>query len=387
MKAFRQMKVRHIGILWLGLIILYSIGLIALIIQSVQNQFVFDLSIWTIVFFALVVSYVAVSFVTTELFAEYVIGLRYPFLINTCAQKELRMVPHIFTHFVPSNTFADIEDHFRVTFKEVNSPSDKTMYLAGDCTLFEGHLIPQQSVAYQLEKSLKGIKVLNAGVPHYTALHSYNRMVFDIVRGYKPEMIVLFTGVNDVLSFIHHKNGFHDPTHLHLFKPWLQYGCLHRKVASIPSYIAKVLFAYRVVGRDGHNWERQAEIMSDTYSQADSVKKARELFNTDSFMKCLQLFNGTCNSIGARLILTTYYYNHEDMHEEPRKTYAWGVDMLNDAIRKFSQAEKIELIDLANELVLLSGSDIKNKWHYTSNGNKKRAVLLGKRLAEICQLE
>ena len=43
---------------------------------------------------------------------------------------------------------------------------DRIKYLADDCTLFEGHLLAQESMVFQMYSCLKGWKVLNVGAPH-----------------------------------------------------------------------------------------------------------------------------------------------------------------------------------------------------------------------------
>jgi hypothetical protein len=90
---------------------------------------------------------------------------------------------------------------------------------------------------------------------------------------------------------------------------------------------------------------------------------------------CLELFRSACEAVGAELVLTTFYYARADMTLEPRKTYAWGIDRLNDTIRVFARQHALKLIDLADALKLDS-ADISNKWHYTASGNTKRADLV-----------
>ena len=132
-----------------------------------------------------------------------------------------RMEPHIFCHFVPSNSFADVTNNFRNGAQAIGGDGTNTIYLAGDCTVFEDHLPVEQTMGSILGGRMDGFNVLNAGAAHYPILHCYNRLIYDLVRGYRPNIVMVLTGANDVLSFVHHKNGNADPAHTHFYKPWL----------------------------------------------------------------------------------------------------------------------------------------------------------------------
>ena len=307
---------------------------------------------------------------------------------------QTRMVPHIFAHFVPSALYPDMSlDGFRLTRLSApgrvvppqspeNSPA---VYLAGDCTVFEDHLPVAETFAYQLDAALEGrCRVLNAGAGHYTALHAYHRLVGDVVRGYRPEFVLLFSAANDVLSVIHHKEGQVSPDHMHLYRPWISYAEVHRRLGRIPSFTLRWAFSWFLFGRGRISWERLAERISPVYAQGRSVAVARSLFDPSGFVRCLKLFLGTCQGIGAELILTTYPYQTEDMLEEPRRTYAWGMDRLNEEIRKFALVESIPLLDLARDLTWDS-RELSNKWHYTVLGNRKRAAWVASTLTHVLE--
>lgn len=296
-----------------------------------------------------------------------------------------RMEPHIFAHFVPSRRHPDISSAgFRITQAGRGSPAQDgegapAVYLAGDCTLFEDHLPVEETFAFQLNALLPDCLVLNAGAPHYTALHSYNRFVVDWVQGCRPDAVLFFSAANDVLSFIHHKQGSFRPDHMHMYRPWKPDGELYNRLMRMPSATLRLILFYFLCGGKKLGWEESAEEPSPVFQEPASTAKARQLFNPAAFTTCLELFRGTCEGLGVQLILTTFPYQKQDMLQEPRKTYAWGIDLLNEQIRQFARRRSLELIDLAAEMAV-DPSDIRNKWHYTLDGNRKRARVVADHL-------
>ena len=185
-----------------------------------------------------VLTYSSLILLAVELFARAVLRRSFATLVGQ-GTPSLRMEPHIFTHFIPSSDYPDIHDHFRRTSDGADS-AEKTLYLAGDCVIFEDHLAPNQTMAYQLAAHLNGWRVLNAGAPHYTAAHAYSRLVFDVLRGYEAEVIVLFAGINDVLSFLHHDRGAVGPVYTHFYVPWVPYGGRRSGIRRLPSATLKL---------------------------------------------------------------------------------------------------------------------------------------------------
>jgi len=297
-------------------------------------------------------------------------------------RPEFRMTPHLFSHFLPSPAYPDIsEKGFRVTRSHPKTsaasadPAKPLVYLAGDCTFFENHLLPKETFAYQLSELLPGWEVLNAGVPHYTALHSYNRLVTDHVAGIRPDVILFTAAANDCLGFIHHKNGKFSFDHSHWFKTLSSYEELYRTIARWPTATLKLLLFLALCGSKKLAWSDLLEDFSPDYEKAESVRTARELFNPSGFVTCLELLRSTAGGMGARLVLTTFYYRKQDMLlKEPRRTYAWGIDLLNEEIRRFALRHEIPLIDWARELES-QGVEVRNKWHYTPSANRTRAEI------------
>lgn len=320
-----------------------------------------------------------------ELFFRRFLRERYPALMGK-GESRFRMEPHIFSHFLPSNRQEDVdEDGFRIARTPGSRLSEDypkvTIYLAGDCTLFEDHLPLEETFAHQLSDRLNDAEVLNAGAPHYTALHSYHRFVTDVIRGYRPQSVLLFSAANDCLSFVHHKQGRVERDHTHLYKPWGSYEILERRLWRCPSATLKFGLFHLLFDRKKPDWEDLAEEISPTFQELESARMARAIFDPSVFVTCLELFEGTCRAIGAELILTTYAYQKNDMLEEPRKTYAWGIDAFNQKIREFAQHRSLKLIDLAEGLEIET-EDITNKWHYTASGNRKRAEMVEKALLD-----
>lgn len=297
-------------------------------------------------------------------------------------RSEFRMSPHLFAHFLPSRLYPDVsEQGFRITRSHSKIPAvspshaKPVLYLAGDCTFFENHLLPEETFAYQLSELLPGWEVLNAGVPHYTALHSYNRLVTDHVAGIRPDVILFTAAANDCLGFIHHKNGKFAFDHSHWCKTLSSYEELYRTITRWPTATLKLLLFGALCSSKKLAWSDLLEDFSPDYEKAESVCTARELFDPSGFVACLGLLRSTSSSMGARLVLTTFYYRKQDMLlKEPRRTYAWGIDLLNEEIRRFALHHEIPLIDWARELES-QGVEVRNKWHYTPSANRTRAEI------------
>ena len=243
-----------------------------------------------------------------------------------------------------------------------------------DCVVFEDHLRPDETMAYHLASEFSDWSVLNAGAPHYTTAHAYSRLAFDILRGHRPELVMVFAGINDVLSFLHHKNGTVCLAHTHLYVPWLLYGGHGSRIRRLPLATAKVVGAYLFGGRRAEIWGALVESTDSEFFEPQHVEKGGELFQTTSFLKSLGLFSAICSEIGAELVLTTIYSNAPDIQRGRRATYAWRMEQINQTIRQFTAERNLRIIDLAKELELVPEEDIYNKWHFTASGNRKRAV-------------
>ena len=319
-------------------------------------------------------TYSALMLLAAELFARAMLRRRFPTLLRR-GTPSLRMEPHIFTHFIPSSDYPDVHDHFRRT-SEGADPAGRTLYLAGDCVVFEDQLAPHQTMSYQLAAHLDGWRVLNAGAPHYTVAHAYNRLVFDVLRGYKADVIVLFAGINDVLGFLAHDRGEVGPGHTHIYVPWVPYGGRRAGIRRLLPATLKLAAALVAGGRGAEVWDGLAERHVVDFFDPEHVALGKELFSTDPFSATLALFAAISEETGAQLVLTTAAYNRADMHIGPRPVYAWGIDRINEAVRDFSEIRKVKLIDLDAAMDLVPERDISNKWHFTELGNAKRAQIL-----------
>lgn len=321
--------------------------------------------------------------IMTELAFKFFLNTRWRQITND-RTGDFRMDPHPFTHFIPSSRYPDVHPHgFRVPGKgKPLSKEAPSIYLAGDCTLFEEHILQEETFAYHLGQRLPRLHILNAGTDHYTALHSYNRFVLDILRGYRPKAVLFVSAINDCLSFIHHKNGVVKPDHSHMYRSWLSLEQIETRLRRVPTAILRYFALQVLLGREHVTWDTLAENISPTFQDPESAAIARRLFDPEGFRTCLDLFQGTCETMGSEFVLTTCQYQPWDMLEEPRRTYAWGIDRLNDEIRGFARRRSIPLIDLAEEMVV-EGGDILNKWHYTLSGNRKRAEIISRHLRQI----
>jgi hypothetical protein len=327
-------------------------------------------------------------FLITEFISSALIRKWFPVFKN-CQDFNIAMEPHIFAHFLPCKKNEDVSNGFRrVTLQKENkktlSPNtDNLIYLAGDCTIYEEHLPIEETLASQLQFLLGEHQILNAGVSHYTTLHCFNRLVVELINGYRPKKIILSSGINDILAFIHHKQGKANPDHTHLYKPWTNNTQLVNLLSRCPLSTVRLLLCFLFFGKKTiGNWDCMATDISRVYFEPESVSIAKKLINTKVFIKSLNLFLGTCKVFDIELILSTIKYNKEDMEEEPRKTYAYGIDIFNQEIYNYAKNHSLILIDVAEKLCLEPNKDIQNKWHYTKFGNKKRADITFKSIFE-----
>ena len=353
---------------------------------------IFALELGVIVFldqpnWVLVASLIFV-FLFTEFISSALIRKWFPVFKN-CQDFNIGMEPHIFANFLPSEKNDDISNGFRrVTFQKENKKklppnTDNLIYLAGDCTIYEKHLPIEETLAFQLQSLLGGHQILNAAVSHYTTLHCFNRLVVDLVNGYRPKKIILTSGINDILSFIHHKQGKVNPDHTHFFKPFTKYTRLATLLSRCPLSTLRLLLCILFFGKKTiDNWDSMTLDISRVYFEPESVSIAKNLIDTKVFIISLNLFLGICKAFDIELILNTIQYNKEDMKEEPRKTYALGFDILNQEIYNYAKNHSLRLIDLAEKLCVEPNKDIENKWHYTKFGNKKRADITFKSIFE-----
>jgi hypothetical protein len=364
-----------------GLVFFYSFSFLFFLLFLMT----FETPTWVLISFCILL-FITI-FLTTEFCSSVLIKKYYPYINGT---KEFQLEPHIFTHFIPSEKDPDISDGFRRTScptENNNSISEDLLYLSGDCTVFEEHLPFKETFAFQLQHLLDKYRVMNAGVSHYTSLHCYNRFVIDLVKGYRPKKLILSSSINDVLSFIHHKNGYIRPDYMHFYKPWITNSQFSHLVTQCPFSTLRFILCILFYGKKPvANWDDIALETSPAFFGPESVVLARNIFDPSVFRHCLTLFNGTCKSYGVDFILTTISYQLSDMSKEPRKTYAWGIDILNNEIREFAKENSIKLIDIAEKLKS-EPEDIFNKWQYTAIGNKKRANIVSKNLSEFSDEE
>ena len=167
-----------------------------------------------------------------------------------------------------------------------------------------------------------------------------------------------------------------------MYRPWLSQEQLLQRVSRVPTATLKLLVLHLLHGANAPTWDHLAEEINPQFQNPENAAKARQLFDVTGLLTVLELFHATARAAGSQLVLSTYCYQPWDMLEEPRRTYAWGIDRINDAIREFAARREIPLVDLAGEMTV-EGDDILNKWHYTLSGNRKRARIIARSLREL----
>ncbi|MBF0587657.1 MAG: hypothetical protein HQL53_00865 [Magnetococcales bacterium] len=311
-----------------------------------------------------------------EYVAERVLEIKFPTLAkrNQSAGLEPRMTPHPFAHFLPSNAYEDVEDHFRLSAPSGSAASGEegTLYLAGDCTLFEKHLLVEDSLAWQLQTRLPTLKVLNTGAPHYTLYHMTHRLIFDLNRNIRPERMLLFLSVNDFLVFVNHHEGRFSPNYEHFYRP---YGLLQELpiMDKVRSSLFRLILGVSIGGFLGDNYDHFCVDVAEDFYTEESIQTARALFdqNRHLFRESLLRFIKLCRLNHIELSLVTFHCNEEDMKNEPRSTYLRGIKAQQEDAKKLADEYGLSWIDLDD--VTFEEGDIVSKWQYTGSGNLKRA--------------
>lgn len=274
---------------------------------------------------------------------------------------------------------------FRGEEKDWKNLTNYYIYLSGDCQFFERHLELTNTFAYFLETNLnkednRNIIVLNAGSPHYTLLHCLNRLIIDLNR-IRPHLIILTAGINDVLVFIHSKNGEVLPDYTNLYKPFDKEMVIEKFLSSPILRYSKLIQLYkyflytyilkkRMLGLDDY-----ALIFTENYNTYENIECSKRLFTTKYFENYLQSYISICQTFDIPLILTTNNYNSADMKGPARSFTASGIDRVNLIIKKTAEKHNLPVFDYQGKFITDS-TKVFNKWHYTKNGNKLRAELI-----------
>lgn len=291
---------------------------------------------------------------------------------------------HPFAHFVPeANGPVDgVNKHGFRSAGPTDRPLGLRVYLAGDCTSFDGHLIARDTFVRQFEALLAreapGVEVVNAGCLHYTSVHSLCRFMLDSAV-YRLNVALMMVGINDVLPFVHTGGD-----------PGPNYSAFYRSTANLVPVRATLpgrypvlfsmlplfrLYAYwRLREYLPERWDERALVVDDDYRSVDNVRRCYDRFHTGYLQQALHSFIDLARSRDIRPVLVTNHYNKADMTGPVREFYAYGIDKANETIRHLAHQRSATLFDLAREFPNRAGL-VTNKWHFTAEGNAERARL------------
>jgi len=269
---------------------------------------------------------------------------------------------------------------------DLKSPLLFNIYLSGDCLLFDAHHKFPDTLASKLEGYLRGrhdggINVLNASCPHYSLLHCLNRLTVDMNR-FPINLIVLSVGINDVLAFIHPKNGSVPPDYTNLYKPFddsqivnelhLQGGLNRFVVVQALRYLLR---------RDTLSFTDAIEKLNDDYNTDRSARRAERLFTSKYFENYLKGYISTCKTFNLPLMLVTINFNLSDMKAPHLEFVARKIRHLNSIMRDAGSIYGVPVLDMERLFVANPGR-IYNKWHHTKEGNDVRAEIMGNFISE-----
>lgn len=388
------------------LIISNKVGLMMIAINIIfQILLVWGLNVFASNFFMSIFIYLVITFIQSEIVLWFVVkknvirrfaSVCNYFYNNMALNREeagkLSCDSYLFSynafyHFElkPSQKLLTQErDINRIGFRSERDLSlggiENNVYLAGDCKFFERCFTSMEDIyAHKLEAKLsenlgKPVNVLNAGVPHYTMLHSLNRMVIDLNR-IPFKKIVLSAGINDVLVFLHHKNGSVSPDYKNLYVPFNEKQLKDEFTKSWitrKSMIAKFYKYYKYNRQFSFNCA--VEAVNDDYNTEASVQIARSLFNSTYFETYLRSFIGVCSAHDIELVLINVNYKTDDMTGPARSFIKYGIDQINHVMEKVAKQYHVPLFDLQN-VFSSEEKNIVNKWHHTEAGNDLRVEL------------
>ena len=259
------------------------------------------------------------------------------------------------------------------------------VYLAGDCTIFDNRFLSaEQSLGYVLEADLRrvydgNIEVINAGYSHYTSLHSLNRFIID-VQSYSFDVSILATGINDVLAFVH-TGGSPEPDYSSFYGvprdhstitdtlpgryPWL-----FNKLPSLRLYSL-----WKLRHLLPQHWIYQVIEIDPSYGSTDNVEKCYAGFHTRYLKSTLRAFISLCRLNGVSPVLMTNYYDREAMNGPVRGFYAYGIDQMNEEIRRTAREDDVLLLDMAKEFPN-DPEMIDDKWGFTATGTAERSRII-----------
>ena len=292
---------------------------------------------------------------------------------------------HPFLNFVPSPSLmvdGVNEQGFR-SFGPKEGFQGTRLYLAGDCTAFDGHLPAESSMVRLIEETLdksspKQVEVINAGFAHYTSLHSLNRFMIDVQR-FKFDVGIFAAGINDVLTFVH-SGGEPDPDYATFYQPPKDGRGMPNPLASRHPWLFSRLpclrlYTYSTLWHTIKQWDRQILLLDSNYTSPDNLEKCYANFHTKYIKANLRAFIAVCALHNVLPVLMTNYYESGDMNEPARKFYAYGIDEANEEIRRTASEDGVLLLDMAKEFPREAGL-VENKWAFTPQGNIERARIV-----------
>ena len=292
---------------------------------------------------------------------------------------------HPFLHIIPTQSVM-VDGVNEQGFRSLG-PRDgfqgTRIYLAGDCTIYDGHLPAESSMGRLLEGNLNNssqnqVEVINAGLAHYTSLHSLNRFMIDVQR-FKVDVGIFVAGINDALTFVH-TGGKPDPDYANFYQAPKDGRDMPNPIASRHPWLfsrlpSLRLYTYATLWPAVKGWDRQVILIDENYTSPDTVEKCYANFHTRYIRANLRAFIAICGLYDIPPVLMTNYYESGHMAEPVRKFYAYGIDEANEEMRRTASENGVLLLDMARVFPRVTGL-VENKWAFTPQGNIERARII-----------
>ena len=304
---------------------------------------------------------------------------------KTFFYKKWDFKPHIFLNFISNDKYNVQQvqissDGFRQTNSDllIEKENFYNLYLMGDCEFFERHLPNNETFAFKLKQKFSNITILNPSMDYYTHHHMLNRFIYDIKNSKKIDFVLSSATVNDVLVYIHHKNGEVRNDFSHWYKTFLDLED-YSYIKKIPSMFLQIILLFLRTGSYKKSLDYHAHFydINKNFQSPSNYKIAKELFNTSNLYNYLNLLLCICKSFNIKLALSTFAYKISDFQFEPRITYVELTKKINELYRNFAKTNNLLLIDFEKE-INYQENDIQNKWLFSNTGNDKRAELAAK---------
>jgi len=299
---------------------------------------------------------------------------------NSIYSKTNLFIPHYYCHFILNSNFKNEKiyiDNNNFRYYKKNNISKSNLYLSGDCNFFESELFTKETLGYFLEK--KKIKILNPSCPHYSILHQFNRLIFDLKNNIRIKNLLFSASVNDVLLLLNN-NIDKKPDGSNFYKPFDYSNNIFPRIRLFYSRYF-IFYIFRKMKKTTYQLEKNM-IVKTPFNNINSknLRIMDKNFNSSNILDTLKMLKFICKEKKINLILSTFAVKNSEMSKyKHRKKIKHYLKKINNIFRIFAKENNIRLIDF-EKIFKNKEACMRNKWDYNFKGNKIRSEEILKKL-------